>query len=152
MAERLLNTLNANESTETEIIRVARALGLTVIKASFEDEHCDGMLQFETDDKVAIYVNIDSPFTRQRFTIAHEIGHYILHRNLLRAQGCSVAYRKQENNTIEQQANRFAAALLMPRNLVINEYRKTSNIKNIAKSFGVSTHAICVRLMQLGVA
>jgi IrrE N-terminal-like domain len=66
-----------------------------------------------------IRVNRDEAKTRQRFTIAHEIAHFLLHRHLIK-DGLSddVLYRSSLSNRLEAEANRLAADLLMPWSLV----------------------------------
>jgi len=74
----------------------------------------------------AIFVNAHHSEARRRFTIAHEIGHFVLHRShigggimedvLLRAEGFS--------NSQERQANAMAADILMPKALVEQTQKK----------------------------
>ena len=81
----------------------------------------------------------DSP--RDRFTICHEIGHAILHTpdRVEFARGEIPAYRDSE-----WQANRFAAALLAPRNLAMN-----MTAKQIEETFGLSAQAALIRYNDL---
>ncbi len=73
-----------------------------------------------------LFCNADDPLTRQRFSIAHEIGHFLLHAEEIRreqAQGRMLAMDgghvlqtgDREWETRERQANRFAAELLLPK-------------------------------------
>ena len=86
---------------------------------------------------------------RDRFTIAHELGHYFLHSR----QGKTplIATRKGTGR-VEWEANWFAAALLMPE-LEFREAAKRldSDIDRIAGEFGVSRDAARVRKERLGV-
>ena len=95
---------------------------------------------------------------RRRFTIAHELGHWRLHcdgadphtrfcRSDEVGAGEAEAAAAQE---IEREANRFAAALLMPERLVREEAPKHRlNVKVLADRFGVSVVAMQVRLEGL---
>lgn len=76
-----------------------------------------------------LFVNADDPIPRQRFSIAHELGHFLLHADKIRAelaQGRILALEHNPQNqekdpdyeARERQANRFAAELLMPENIV----------------------------------
>ncbi len=76
-----------------------------------------------------LFVNADDPITRQRFSLAHELGHFLLHSEHIRdefAQGRILALeysatdQKADANYLarERQANRFAAELLMPEGIV----------------------------------
>jgi Zn-dependent peptidase ImmA (M78 family) len=64
-----------------------------------------------------IVVNSHEPLTRQRFTIAHEMGHFCLHVGSNIASQCPKGYSPE----LEREANSFAAALLLPPNLVLLE-------------------------------
>jgi len=83
---------------------------------------------------------------RDRFTIAHELGHYFLHS----AQGeiPIIAYR-QGSSRIEWEANWFAAALLMPAAPFRNELQQGVPLAAIAQHFGVSEKAADVRRKSL---
>lgn len=109
---------------------------------------------------------------RKRFTLAHELGHYVLHiapTNKLNDEidDEKIVYNRDDNwDKIEMQANNFSAQLLMPSNLlseevekIIIEYQKTTNeriekdviIEKLAKKFQVSLSAMEFRLSSLGV-
>jgi len=85
---------------------------------------------------------------RDRFTVAHELGHYFLHA--LQGNVPIVAYRRGSTR-IEWEANWFAAALLMPEKEFCKEYEKTSDIGYVASVFGVSEEAAKVRKEAIGV-
>lgn len=81
---------------------------------------------------------------RARFTIAHEIGHAVMHVGTLNRAGFArtiPAYRDPE-----WQANRFAAALLMPR-LLVSQY---STVAEVVDAFHVSSAAARLRLQNNG--
>ncbi len=87
-----------------------------------------------------IYINGEEPLYRQRFTIAHELGHWILKHQ------AEVDYRNNQApySAEELQADYFAACLLMPKNTFLNVYQKM-NISQLAAFFGVSRKAIGIR-------
>lgn len=66
-------------------------------------------------DKI-IVLNADDIPERQRFTIAHEIGHLSLHAKTLQVR--SMICRKNDKSRIEKEANYFAASILMPKRMV----------------------------------
>jgi Zn-dependent peptidase ImmA (M78 family) len=106
-----------------------------------------GYLDFENK---TIVVNDDYPASRNLFTIAHEIGHYILHNS---SQNRFDQYRKYTPKELreEKEANDFAGELLMPKykfEEVFNELR--GDVKKIAERFGVSQKAVEVRGFCLG--
>merc|ERR1711941_49101 len=86
-----------------------------------------GYIERISEYKYRIVYNNSHPLVRQRFTIAHELGHFYLHRNVLgKGTGDTKAYRSNvpghTNPDITQQhereANSFAANLLMPKKLI----------------------------------
>lgn len=100
-----------------------------------------------------IVVNSNHAPTRQRFTAAHELGHYIYHRDLLgEGVGDNRAYRTdgtdRPNANIrpmhERQANSFAANVLMPRHALTNTAGQS--VSELAARFGVSKDAMRIRL------
>ena len=98
-----------------------------------------------------IYINkYDGP-RRQRFSVAHEIGHYILRH--LEDNGGDVLYRNQIASlgidSREISANRFASSLLMPKYLVERMYEMGFNIEMMADAFLVSKQVVRYRLEQL---
>jgi Zn-dependent peptidase ImmA (M78 family) len=126
------------------------------LKAAFLTDGISGMLE-KSGDTFLITVNASDPDTRLRFTMAHELGHYMLHRHLV---GTGIdddrAYRSTEvgkyHNTLigpkeEREANKFAANLLMPRNAINRERAKEgATVKTMARLFGVSEHAMSIRM------
>ena len=83
---------------------------------------------------------------RDRFTMAHELGHYLMHsKNQIKlARNGSDTIQYYEDS--EWQANTFAAELLMP----INKISPADSIKDISERFGVTYKAAEVRLKKLG--
>ncbi|RNF52953.1 ImmA/IrrE family metallo-endopeptidase [Marinomonas hwangdonensis] len=123
-------------------------------------ENMSGKIERKEENKFEITVNKKHGEYRQRFTIAHEIGHFILHRHLM-GTGItdSIAYRtsdcENKNSNIkdshEVEANRFAAALLLPKDQVIEKYNNLTGsvsykISELASYFEVSTTAMNIRL------
>jgi Zn-dependent peptidase ImmA (M78 family) len=95
----------------------------------------------------------DSP-RRQRFTIAHEIGHYILHRDMI-GDGITddAMYRSSLGSFFETQANQYAAFVLMPPNLVRAAWNEgIKSFAGLATHFDVSQQAAEFRVKNLGYA
>lgn len=115
-----------------------------------------GMLERLPNEKYKISVNSADPKVRQRFTAAHELGHYIYHRELV-GEGVddNLVYRsvnigKYNNTRITQkqetEANRFAANLLMPSHLIdFLESKGITDLKHLAAALGVSLPAMRIR-------
>lgn len=131
---------------------VARRLGLAIYQQPLAAGVSGVLLRqpsFKTASGFAILVNPNEAYVRQRFTAAHEIGHFVLHKDqigdrvednyLLRANGLSTL--------IEQQANRFAADLLMPFPLINRLFQEgVTTVSALARRLQVSEIAMGIRL------
>jgi Zn-dependent peptidase ImmA (M78 family) len=136
----------------------------TIMSRSLRDE-VSGML-IPVDGGWVIVVNRDESPVRQRFTLAHELGHLVLrHYTAPHAdRRYRVRFRDKESakgSVFEEiEANQFAAALLMPQDLLTAkllevgfEYHpddeESSQLKEVARHFRVSTQALSIRLSAL---
>lgn len=146
---------------KTEPENLARELGLKIVFEKL-DADVSGVLVLRESSPV-IFINADQHSNRQRFTIAHEIGHYLLHKQeqVHVDNEFSVVYRNNKSSTGEDQheieANQFAAEILMPENCVekyLSENKITTitetTIAEMAEFFGVSLQAMTIRLSVLG--
>jgi Zn-dependent peptidase ImmA (M78 family) len=144
-----------NSPLPIDPIKIARSLNLTVVTVELDDPTLAGMLVKRRNQEPAIYLNAKDHPNRQRFTCAHEIGHYVRrakngrdsdewefidYRNTLSSQGTDVE---------EMYANRFGAALLMPGKM-IREMREVFGPPALAVMFSVSLEAMGNRLASLG--
>jgi hypothetical protein len=131
---------------------LARELGLSVVREMLPDQ-VSGKIACDNGGACAVTINAGHPGTRQRFTLAHEIAHFILHRDLI-GDGVvdNARYRSVGlSDYIERQANRYAADILMPSKLVIEKYRGgLRGAAQFAQEFGVSTAVAEIRLKELG--
>ena len=151
------------KSTPTPVEKIAKALGAQVRFAPFDDE-LSGMIHVK-DGVPIIGVNSLHHPNRQRFTIAHELGHLELHRDMITTNVhvdknfpalMRDAKSSQGTEHIEIEANQFAAELLMPR-VVVDEALagKQFDIENeepmeqLAKTFRVSKQALEYRIRSL---
>lgn len=104
--------------------------------------------------KYLVQIAIDDHPRRQRFTIAHEIAHYILHRDLADKIEDSKWYRSSLSDSYERQANLFAAEILMPQDEIEKRMDrfKTGEIsyKDMAREFFVSPAAMEIRINEVG--
>lgn len=100
-------------------------------------------------DRRIIYVNGSESIRRQRFTISHEFGHMMIHREYQNETGWVYDLRTHDNKSEprEQEADLFAAELLMPVELVreVMNYRN-GNLQEAADDFQVSVDALRYRL------
>lgn len=161
--EKAMKLLHQSEALAlpVDLNQVVRYLGLSLNEKPLENEY-SGFLAVK---EKTIVVNLNHPSVRRRFTIAHEIGHYQLHR---RSEDIPVfidraVYHRKESvagvdYSMEMQANAYAAGLLMPEAL-LDEYlenhpaldlEKPADIKTLAEEFEVSRPAMEFRLINLG--
>lgn len=160
-ANRLLCESNVQEEP-VRVFDVARAVGTTLRIGPLPSE-LSGFLLREGKSAI-IGVNNLHPRTRQNFTIAHELGHLRLHPDSSFVDRKLSFYTRDSRSgkAIDQReidANRFAAALLMPERL-LRPHIHGKNVdlgdenllESIARKFQVSTQALTFRLINLGVA
>lgn len=132
-------------------VPIAKALGLRVYRLASLPANVAAILRPDPETgRHGIYVNANQEEEERRFTIAHEIGHHVLHGNLIGTGIVEDVLLRSErlSTTVEAQANQFAANLLMPRHLL--EQAKGEGIVTIAdlaKEFRVSRDAMSVRLL-----
>ena len=138
------------------IISIANALGIEVYEKDM-DKDVSGKITYDSVNKeFYITVNKNDTKERQRFSIAHELGHYFLHREILEQEGTHIdtLYRKtktedEEAKQREREVDYFAGALLM-NDLMLKNLREDYSIAELADIFKVSVSAMTVRLDILG--
>jgi hypothetical protein len=136
-----------------DLVGLARELG---IRVRYEDLGSDAgkIARIEGDDgpRYEITINSQDGEARQRFTLAHEIAHYVKHRHLLDRGAVSdnALYRSHLPEPIEWEANRYAAQLLMPLSAMQQAWREGSRTaSDFARRLNVSEQAAQIRFDQL---
>ena len=145
-------------SLPVDPVRLANKIGVKVNNAKFADDAWAALIA-KRNHVARIFVEQSDPPYRKRFSIAHELGHHFLH---LPEEGQIVDKRADmfrerepavgpisEDRIREIQANWFAAALLMPADLVRAEWNKNPSMKHMARLFNVSEEAMGYRLDTL---
>lgn len=150
--------------TPIPVESIAKDLGIRLQFEPIEGkDEISGML-FKDGNRTIIGVNSAHPKTRQRFTIAHEIGHLLLHRGELFLDA-NISFRDSRSSLATDQeeieANSFAAELLMPRELLkaevqkrVIKYGSVSTdllLEELIVVFDVSKQAMEYRLKNLGI-
>ena len=131
-------------------VTISRDLGVQVFFVEFSgevDQEVSGFYDCEDD---VIMVNKHEFPLRQTFTVAHELGHKVLHEEWAKSDNYKVLLRDpsvRENNPIEQEANHFAANLLMPQFMMDRYY--TLPVSQLSRLFAVSVPAVKNRLQSL---
>lgn len=150
-------------SVPVPVERVATLLGAKIYYEPF-DGQISGLMRRRGKGHTIIGINSSHPASRQRFSIAHELGHVVLHRDeqFHVDEKPPIRFRNQESslatNSDEIEANQFASELLMPKNLVMREIDKLPDdmdpedaIRLLADRFQVSEQAMTLRLNRLQV-
>lgn len=162
MNEALKLYQQTSSSVPVDLSAIASSLKVQIMYPDLEDS-VSGMLVFQYGQAV-IGVNANHAQTRQRFTIAHEIGHYCLHgeAGTIFVDERKIQFRNEQSSSgtslQEIHANAFAAALLMPEQeihsraklMVENQVEAEIAIWQLAVIFEVSEEAMKRRLVDLG--
>jgi len=141
LAERTANDLTRDYSTPPiPVHEIAERSGVNVV---FEDfgTHSESVSGFCDFANARLYVNKADLSERQSFTMAHELGHWLLHRDFYRdyPEEYSVLPRFSDPNRDdpnEKEANKFAACLLVPDRLL--RPVRGAPVSSLASVFGVS--------------
>ncbi len=134
---------------------IARDIGIQVVlDASLGKDIAGKIVRQATGSPSgwAIYINANDLARRRRFTLAHEIAHYVLHRDLI-GDGLidDALYRSKLGEWYERQANRMAADILMPAALVRGLYHGGMRaLAYLSETLDVSEAAVRIRLAELG--
>ena len=146
-------------TTPVPVKQVAAHLGIRIELADL-GEDCSAVL-VRNGNRAVIGVNEKHYPNRQRFSIAHEIAHFLLHEgDTYIDKGYRVHFRDLESGSgtkqEEMEANAFAAALLMPAKWVRDAFKQQpfeltgdDSLELLATEFRVSTEAMTYRLMNL---
>jgi Zn-dependent peptidase ImmA (M78 family) len=139
-------------------VTMAKTLGIQVLETTLP-EKVSGAIIKRTGQSPIIVVNRADSRNRKRFSIAHELGHYV-YKMLYNGNDDTafewIDYRDVSSSAgtdkEEVFANRFAANLLMPEKPVTDEAKRTGrNAILLALYFGVSAEAINIRLKDLDI-
>ncbi|CCY78293.1 putative uncharacterized protein [Brachyspira sp. CAG:700] len=137
------------KSCPIRITAITEEYGIDVYNLSMSSNISGAIIK--EGDKYVIYVNDKHPKNRQRFTIAHEIAHYILHKEKIGDNLTDNAmYRSKLSNVFERQANILASEILMPVNFVMQFIEENKSVSEMASLFKVSEGAMRIRLRQGG--
>jgi len=134
-----------------------------IYTVKLEPELSGGISYSKETERYSIIINMDKAKTRQNFTIAHELGHYFLHQDIIKSEvvlvdgdgfldSSNTLYRLDNaaQNILETEANNFAASLLMPTQLVLRAWNSMKSIEELSSLFNVSPVAMSIRLERLG--
>lgn len=153
---------HGEQKIPVDVNSIAKKLGAKVISREYEESDLCGMI-YREDGITIIGINEKHPPTRQRFTIAHEIGHLVMHGELLGKvhvdEAFGVKLKRDGRSSLGQdqleiEANKFAAELLIPTHQLKIDIKDAyfdaeSGPVTLAKKYNVSTQAISIKLAEL---
>ena len=139
-----------------DVVKIASANDIKVYEGDL-NKNISGAIRYNKDEeRFEILVNKNDLRVRQRFTIAHELGHYFLDREFLKNEELhidTILYRteneEKEEKEREKRVDYFAGALLMNKTL-LEKLRSENTVTELAEIFDVSVSAMTVRLDILG--
>lgn len=151
-------------SAPVDVKALAQLKGAIVVEEPLDQGDFSGFLYTKNGSPPIIGVNSGHAPTRKRFTIAHELGHLLLHPKVGIHMDEAVIQRRdamtsEGTNSEEIEANRFAAELLMPQHFLRIDLAKVEKfhaddeevIADLARRYGVSGQAMAIRLNSLGI-
>ena len=119
------------------LFRWIASAGILILTEDFGTHRIDGMSQWAGDHAV-IVLNASMPTSRRRLTLAHELGHLVLHSDYFESD-------------VEEQANSFAAEFLMPEHVIRPELRTLTmgKLVDLKREWGTSMQAIFERAYKM---
>lgn len=148
----ILDELGISSPDEIDIEAIAQYCGVTVVYEPLAG--CEARI-LGNRDRAIVTVNSKSGRPRQRFSAAHELGHWMRDRGKI-TLGCAASSFVAEWNddNPERRANRYAADLLLPRRMFAERCGGMqplfSNARVLAQAFATSLTATALRLVELG--
>ena len=153
-AKELIREYNIT-SAPIDVEAICRQEGIRILSADMHEiesaaqKPISGAIQKHPKFGCTILVNELDREVRKRFTIAHELGHYFLHMG--KEENKIITSFRMDSSPVERQANVFAANLLMPENLIRQEYERMviPVSDSLAAIFHVSKQTMRIRLDEL---
>jgi len=146
--------LRHHDSLPVKVGAIAKDFGIVVKKATLKPG-ISGEIK-EVDNQVVVRISRHDSEERQRFTLAHEIAHFLLHREFIRGGIVdTMLFRSSLSNAKEAEANRLAADIVMPFSLIEEiavppDSRFEQRVEIVATETKLSIPAIEIRLGKRG--
>jgi Zn-dependent peptidase ImmA (M78 family) len=154
-----LRQMAGADSIPTDVTKIVQYMG-GEIKDNPEPWDIEAKVEKNGNSFQILLTNYTTSWLRKKFSIAHELGHIILHSDFLnpvawQGTGDGPLFYRCGTGKIEYEANDFAAALLMPQDIFKNEAAQCLSegyydIETLARKFAVSIEAAKVRGKWLG--
>lgn len=152
MPDQILNDLGITAPDQIDLVRIALSLGVKI-----KDRRLDGCEARIVGEGNRAIISIDDRVSsrRRRFSIGHELGHWMCHRGqCLACPKESIGQGPSTSNAAEKIADRFAAQLLMPSAMIKNISKRNNGISlhtinDVVESFDVSRSAAALRIVEM---
>lgn len=153
IAQKIVNEIKAS-TPPIDLNKILLHIGINLLPYSFPEKISAILLK--ENNMLVIGVNKTHHINRQRFSIAHEIGHYLLghYKDIFVdmseiSEGRFDVSDTDHNKVQELEANFFAGELLMPATMLKKDFAKLRNVEEIAKQYEVSKNALWIKLIKL---
>jgi Zn-dependent peptidase ImmA (M78 family) len=152
-AERLLRSYGVTDPAHIDLEAIAFHQGVLVRERKLDG--CEARI-VGRGERAIVTLNLQSSPDRRRFSLAHELGHWVHHRGCLAfaCQESDIGPGNQSRTSAESVANRFAADLLMPDYLFRPASAKLplhfGAIRELSRRFGTSLTATAIRMVAMG--
>lgn len=133
-----------------DLIGLANNNSIDIYEKELEEKISGAIKYDKKSKKYTILLNKNENYYRKRFTLAHEIGHYFLDKDILESDEIHIDILYRSSNEKEKEIDYFAGALLMPKRFIEIMYKDNITISELAEIFEVSESAMTVRLDILG--
>lgn len=156
IAEKERRSFEISSLSVGEIYSALEQKNINIIALDYENLDLDAISAYSNDKGAFIFINDSKsiPEERKLFSLMHEYGHLIFHRNMYLSNDGDLAYSTSRNDINEKVANLFASYFLIPRDTLRKESKKYSKfidlkaIYNLKKKYGVSAEAILYALKE----
>ncbi|MGL4561941.1 MAG: ImmA/IrrE family metallo-endopeptidase [Brevinema sp.] len=136
------------------VLQLAKDLGAKVYNP-YMDTNLEGWIEYNQEDIVfEIFINPQYASLKQRFTLAHEIAHFLFHKKYIQQQGqLDRGYSSKGFFDVKEwQANTFASEILVPTELIEDDINNNATllsesvlVQHIVKEYLVSTNVALKR-------
>lgn len=157
LAEELRHAWSLGMNAIPDLIDVLESKGIRVITTDADDQGKFDGLAGKVDGAPLIVVGRQWPGDRQRFTLAHELGHLMLGDRIASTLIEEIAAQQKRGDPVERLCNRFAGAFLLPRQTVIEhlgtrrQRLELTELLLLKQEYGLSMAACLFRALHADV-
>lgn len=145
---------NPEKDDYVDAVRLAKSVGFKVGESDKLSDDEDGFIVVSPDESLRVIgINHFRNFAEKRFIVIHELAHYFLHKETLKKQ-VMLREHKKGKNTKENDADYFAACVLMPSESFCRQAKKYSSeerVERLERMFLVPTESVVRRLSEVGI-